>query len=114
MKISLVAGLLLSAGVWVNADPALAAPPLSHGEAHICTTRAFMTLAPMNDAKYKYLSLDDATVFKCPAPIGDKTIPQLAAAGWRVDMPVELPAGPMHTGMPGPPLFAWKILIQKH
>lgn len=99
------AGLLLA----LVATPAAA----TAGEAHICSTRPFSTLAPMNDPKYKFLPLDDATVFKCPAPIGDKTIPQLAEAGWRIETPTNPSAGPMHTGMPGPPLFKWQVLIQK-
>lgn len=102
---TMILGIALAAG--------LVPPVSSAAEAHICTTRAFSSVAPMNDAKYKYLPLDDATIFKCPAAIGDKTIPQLAAAGWRVDMPVELPAGPLHAAIPSPPLFTWKLLIHK-
>lgn len=100
------AGLLFA----LVATPAAA----TAGEAHICSTRKFSTLAPMNDPKYEFLPLDDATVFKCPAPIGDKTIPQLAAAGWHIDVLAIPPlAGPTHIGGPGGPLSIWSILIQK-
>lgn len=113
MQGSLLAVSLLVAASLAIAGSAQAAASTGRGEAHICTTRAFLPVAPMNDSKYKYLPLNDSTVFKCPAGIGDKTIPQLAAAGWRFDMPLTLTAGPAPIVITNPPLVEWKILIHK-
>lgn len=88
---------------------ASAAPVTFHGQAHICTTRAYSGLTPANPP---YLTLDDNTEFTCPG-VGEKTIPQLAATGWYIGQPQAVPnAMRMPAAPPGPPTFTWKILIQ--